>query len=48
MRIRTSPKAPPRENLSHTGGSTRAPTEMELELQLTAAGLQPTAEGLVP
>ena len=35
-------------NMSHRGGSTGAPTEMELELQLTAVGLRPTAEGLVP
>ena len=34
-----------KKNLSHTGGSTSAPTEMELELQLTPVGLQPTAVG---
>ena len=33
------------KNSSHTGGSIRAPTEIELELQVTAVGLQPTAVG---
>ena len=41
---RTSPKG--KKNLSHTRGSSKAPYEMELELQLTAVGLQPTAVGL--
>ena len=46
---KTSPKAKKeKKNLSHTGGSTKAPSEMELELRLAAVGFQRTAEGLVP
>ena len=41
---RTSFKAQ-KKIVSHTGGSTRAPTEMELKLQLMAVGLQPAAVG---
>ena len=39
--IGTPPKG--KKNKSHTSGPTRAPTEMELEVQLMAVGPQPTA-----
>ena len=44
-RTRDLPHPKAKKKMSHTGGSTRAPTEMELELQLTAVGLQLTAVG---